>query len=104
MRESDTSTRPNMIEIPDDWQPTPENVNALPMPLREYIHRLETDCDPAGTIRELVIAEDTIQALLAERDTQNTEADEDGGTRHVARRPQRPSGDGLGLTDRARRT
>lgn len=28
-------------------------VNQLPKRLRDYIHDLETDCDPAGTIREV---------------------------------------------------
>lgn len=43
--------------------PTPENVNALPEPLRRYIHDLQTDCDPSGTIRENVIARETITSL-----------------------------------------
>ncbi len=34
------------------WRPTPENINALPKPLRDYIHHLETDADPAGTTAE----------------------------------------------------
>ena len=45
------------------WVPTPENVNALPEPLRRYVMHLETVCDPAGDLRELVIARDTIAAL-----------------------------------------
>jgi CII-binding regulator of phage lambda lysogenization HflD len=47
------------------WQPTAENINALPESLRVYIHALETDCDPAGTIRELVIARDALKAMEA---------------------------------------
>ena len=31
---------------------TPDEINALPDRLRRYIHWLETDCDPQGTIRE----------------------------------------------------
>jgi hypothetical protein len=30
------------------WKPTPENINALPEPIRQYIHDLATVCDPAG--------------------------------------------------------
>ena len=29
-----------------------EEINALPERLRKYVHALETECDPAGTIRE----------------------------------------------------
>lgn len=39
--------------IAPDWTPTAENVNALPNPLRLYIHELETVCDPAGDVRKL---------------------------------------------------
>lgn len=52
--------------IPADWQPTATNINALPEPLRKYIHALETDCDPAGTIRsEVLLREHTVPALTA---------------------------------------
>lgn len=44
--------------IPADWKPTAENINALPDPLRRYIHNLETDADPAGTIRQNVLTRD----------------------------------------------
>jgi len=30
----------------EGWSPTASNVNALPEPLRGYIHQLETVCDP----------------------------------------------------------
>jgi len=30
--------------IPKDWQPTPENINALPEPLKRFIHDLTTCC------------------------------------------------------------
>ena len=45
------------------WTPTAKNVNALPEPVRQYIHDLETNADPAGTVRELTIARDTIRSL-----------------------------------------
>lgn len=40
------------MTIDPDWTPTPENINALPDPLRKFIHALSTDCDQQGTIRE----------------------------------------------------
>jgi len=40
------------MDISPDWTPTPENINALPLPLRRYIHDLQTQVDPAGTVRE----------------------------------------------------
>jgi hypothetical protein len=36
----------------DSWQPTAENINALPKPILHYIYRLETLSDPAGLVRE----------------------------------------------------
>src|SRR3990172_10384423 len=41
-----------MTIIRDDWKPTEGNINLLPDPLRRYIHDLETNADPALTIRE----------------------------------------------------
>jgi hypothetical protein len=41
------------LSIRDDWTPTAENINALPEPLRVYIHDLKTVCDPAGDVTEL---------------------------------------------------
>jgi hypothetical protein len=57
--------------IDNGWLPTQENVNKLPGPLRQYIHDLETRCDPAGEVRRLVCATDTITQLsiaIAEKD------------------------------------
>ena len=48
------------------WTPTPENINALPAPLRKYIDDLETRCDPAGDVRARVLAEDAVRALELE--------------------------------------
>ena len=39
-------------DIPDDWMPTITNVNALPDPLRRYVHHLQTTVDPSGLMRE----------------------------------------------------
>jgi hypothetical protein len=49
--------------IPDNWAPTAENINALPRPLRDYIHRLEANTDPAGMVRENVLLRDRIEQL-----------------------------------------
>jgi len=40
------------LKISDNWMPTEENLNALPDPLRRYIHYVHTNIDPAGTMRE----------------------------------------------------
>lgn len=49
------------ISIGADWLPRPEAINAMPEPLRKYIHDLETNADPAGMVQENAI-------LRAERD------------------------------------
>jgi hypothetical protein len=53
------------LDIPDDWRPTAANINALPQPLRDYIHKLETHWDPAFTLQELGEARDLIAQLQA---------------------------------------
>lgn len=47
------------------WTPTAANINALPPPVRKYIHDLETLADPAGIVQENVLGRDTIKALEA---------------------------------------
>lgn len=54
------------IDLPDDWQPTADAVNALPGPLRRYVINLETIADPASLVREATIQRETALAL-AER-------------------------------------
>jgi hypothetical protein len=49
----------------ENWLPTAENINALPEPIRAYIHDLEMRGDPAGDVRARILAEDTVRALLA---------------------------------------
>jgi hypothetical protein len=49
--------------IPDDWQPTPENINSLPMPLRRYIHELQTQCDPTGDVQTIWCLRDQVRDL-----------------------------------------
>lgn len=42
---------------------TSEEINKLPEKVRNYIHALETDCDPAGTIRENVLIKEENESL-----------------------------------------
>ncbi len=57
------------------WSPTADNVNALPAPVKSYVHELETRCDPSGELRELVIARDTCHALDARCEALTAERD-----------------------------
>lgn len=52
-----------IINIPDNWLATSENINALPRPLRKYIHDLHTNCDPAGMVRENVLLRERVAQL-----------------------------------------
>lgn len=52
-----------MCHIDPDWTPTAENINALPEPVRKFIHDLETLAGPAGIVRENAIARDIIRGL-----------------------------------------
>ena len=56
---------PALVAIPDDWTPTAENINALPGPLRRFIHDLAANADPAGTVRELAQMKDVCRELEA---------------------------------------
>lgn len=47
----------------ESWTPTPANINALPESVRRYIHDLETNADPAGTIREAICQKENAMAL-----------------------------------------
>lgn len=53
------------LEIGPDWRPTTANVNALPMPLRDYIHKLETHWDPAHTLQQVAALSDQVAELQA---------------------------------------
>src|SRR5260370_996812 len=39
----------------DTFIPAPDHINALPGPLRSYIHDLETRADPAGNVAEIAM-------------------------------------------------
>jgi hypothetical protein len=58
-----------ILDIPDDWLPTSENINALPRPLRDYIMRLHANTDPAGELRRAMVAEmerDALRKMIEE--------------------------------------
>ena len=64
-------TAPAHPSVPDDWKPTTENINELPDPIRNYIASLETNADPAGTIRENVLVREEnamLRALVKEQE------------------------------------
>ena len=50
------------VLIRANWLPTPDAINALPLPLRQFIRDLETRADPSGDVAELAIARDTCRA------------------------------------------
>jgi len=51
------------LSIPPDWLPVAANISVLPYPLRRYIHDLETNCDPAGMVREAIVQRENAAAL-----------------------------------------
>lgn len=61
------------MRLVEPWQPTSENINALPEPVRKYVHDLETRCDPAGEVAALTLTRDQ-NAQLQERLTLLLEA------------------------------
>ena len=49
----------------EGWLPTAENINALPGPVRKYIHDLQTNADPAGMVQENIILKNLCNKLEA---------------------------------------
>lgn len=49
-----------------DWTPTSANINALPEPLRRYIHDIETNSDYAGIIAQNTLTRNQNAQLVAE--------------------------------------
>lgn len=47
----------------EEWTPTAENINALPLPVRSFIHELAANCDPAGTVAQNVFLRDQCEGL-----------------------------------------
>jgi hypothetical protein len=62
------SRKKEALEIGPDWLPTAEAINALPEPLRRFIHDLETNADPAGMVRQNIILEEQVDALTVKLD------------------------------------
>jgi len=54
-----------LVVAAEEWRPTPDAINALPGPLRQYIHDLETRCDPAGEVAALTLTRDQNSQLVA---------------------------------------
>ena len=46
------------------FKPDPEHINALPLPLRNYIHWLETRCDPTGDLQRIASLTEQRDALV----------------------------------------
>jgi len=47
----------------DQFVPDADHINALPGPLRRYIHDLETRADPAGDVAEIAMLKENNAAL-----------------------------------------
>lgn len=48
----------------NNFRPTPEQINALPEPLRRYIHDIETVCDPTGMVQQIASLTEQRDGLL----------------------------------------
>ena len=70
-----------IIDIPDNWWPTPAGINILPGPLRRFIHDLESNTDPAGMVSENVFLKAQVKGLEAKLEAEREEAREDRTTR-----------------------
>jgi hypothetical protein len=57
------SRKRESLEIDAGWVPTPDNVNALPEPLRKYIHELIANCDPGDLVRENILLQQQVDEL-----------------------------------------
>jgi hypothetical protein len=51
------------LQIDAGWLPTPDSVNALPEPLRRYIHDLIANCDPGDLVRENTFLKQQVDEL-----------------------------------------
>src|SRR5882724_8588652 len=49
----------------DTFVPDADHINALPGPLRRFIHDLETRADPAGDVAEIALLKENNAALWA---------------------------------------
>jgi len=51
------------MDIADNWTPTSANINALPEPIRLYVHDLETNCDHTGNVQTIACLRENQAAL-----------------------------------------
>jgi len=49
----DWANGPTVLSIDEEWQPTPENIAALPGSLREYIVRLQDHLDCGNDLKDM---------------------------------------------------
>ena len=61
---------------PYERSPLAGEINELPERLRSWIHHLETDADPAGTLRENFVLREAVAALGAKADKAEARAAE----------------------------
>jgi hypothetical protein len=62
------------IEAAERWFPDAAHINALPEPIRRYIHDIETRCDPAGDIQTIACLRENVAALTREASDRIREA------------------------------
>jgi hypothetical protein len=63
-----------ILDIPDIWIPSPENIGALPLALRRYIQKLQTSTDAHRMMNEdFWLTQEEIAALRAEIETLTTD-------------------------------
>lgn len=53
------------LRVVTNFRPTPDCINRLPDALRDYIHQLETICNPAGLVQDNVVLRDQNEQLQA---------------------------------------
>lgn len=64
----------NKVKQLERFTPTPEQINALPEGVRQFVAALETRCDPAGEVTALVLSRDVnkrLQAKITDLKTDN---------------------------------
>lgn len=62
-RDAEIALLKEQLSAVSDFKPTSACINALPDSIRQYIHDLETRCDPAGDIQTMASLKDQRDAL-----------------------------------------
>ena len=60
-----------VMVVSKDWKPTAESINNLPKPVRDYIHDIEANADPAFVVRRLTLVSDENTCLREELSRRN---------------------------------